>query len=558
MSGKIGILAGLGQLPKWLLLTPVFAVVLAGSAFGTYRLMSNKSAVPDPEISQVGSGADRFGRVCDGDGKCIGADGAVWVCTIGEDGSTTCVSEAGMTCASLAGLNVEKCVDAMEDNWYCALNATLASYECMRDDGARTCQVDGGQLECRETRDDGTVEICTATDIMNTERCRTESGDGASSGAADPNGDGPNDGSSSEEQICVWGTGSNRKICGENGEAPATEPLVVGVHYSTILPTAGNVYVTITANKAITAPNGWQQVSESVMAKVFNDNATETVRVAAGSEGVEARIVITNINKDLPVEADNVPPQVYVNYSTTSLTNKDVVVTIRANEEIKLVDGWARASGILVNEMSKTFAENTIETIRVEDMAGNVTEMTVMVSNIDKTPPVISNVRYSTTELTKDNVTVTFEASEEIVTPDGWEYRLNAQRYTRTFTTNWSGNITVRDLAGNTATVAISVANIDKTPLTLKMIKYDPVFNSSSGKLASVTVVVEANKNIGGMSGWTGLSETTWSKVFTANADETITVSDRVGNVVTYKLRMVGVGEHAGVYEATPPTLTKQ
>lgn len=154
---------------------------------------------------------------------------------------------------------------------------------------------------------------------------------------------------------------------------------------------------------------------------------------------------------------------VSVNYSTTDPTNQDVQVVVEAENEIQLSDGWAREDDNAANKMTKTFSENTVESVRVLDFNDEAVNIEVIIANIDKTPPAIRNLWYSTREPTSGYVTVSFEASEEVMVPDGWEYRNNAQRYVRTFWANWSGTIVVKDLAGNTARASVVVSNIDKT-----------------------------------------------------------------------------------------------
>jgi hypothetical protein len=156
------------------------------------------------------------------------------------------------------------------------------------------------------------------------------------------------------------------------------------------------------------------------------------------------------------------PFEVSANYSTVEPTNQDVLVTIEAEREVKLADGWTRADGAAATTMTKVFSENAVETVQVLDLNGEAVELEVAVDNIDKTPPVVSNLWYSPREPTSDYVYVSFEASEEIVV-SGWTYQNNAARYGRTFTANWSGTVLVRDLAGNTARVWVAVANIDKS-----------------------------------------------------------------------------------------------
>ncbi|MCL2038287.1 hypothetical protein FWG86_00015 [Candidatus Saccharibacteria bacterium] len=261
-------------------------------------------------------------------------------------------------------------------------------------------------------------------------------------------------------------------------------------------------------------------------------------------------------------EQDNRAPVVYATYSTTEPTNGDVVVVIRANEAIGVPVGWEYASGVLVNEIKKVYKENRSEVVEVADLAGNITEVRIVVNNIDRAAPVVSNLRYSTTAPTKQDVVVSFETNKDVQTPDGWEQDGSARKFKRTFAANWSGRVTVRDMAGNTASVNVAVGNIDKAPLTARMLDETASFNPSNGNLSSVTIRIEVSKPAdsltSGLSGWTRLSETTWSKVFTANVNETIVLTDKVGNTASYTLRVMGIGEHAGIYNANKPTLTQQ
>ncbi|MDR0979906.1 MAG: hypothetical protein LBM12_02005 [Candidatus Nomurabacteria bacterium] len=147
-----------------------------------------------------------------------------------------------------------------------------------------------------------------------------------------------------------------------------------------------------------------------------------------------------------------------VNYSTTEATNKDVLVEIVADKEIQLSEGWARDKSGLTTKMVKSFSENTIEQVRVLDINGKAVEVDLAIGNIDKTPPtILGSVWYY--KLADGRVQVSFEASEQI-TAAGWGYLNNLARYTRTFSENWSGVVLVRDLAGNTAQVAIVVDSI--------------------------------------------------------------------------------------------------
>jgi len=562
MSGKIDLRARLKELPRLMVLIPAFVILMASSAFATFHWMgSGDGDIPDPEIIEVTRYVDAFGRECDEDGVCEGPDGQIWLMEENEDGTKTFTSASGLTCVSEQGANVERCTDASNDRWFCALNTHENRHECLRDDGSRVCEVNDGRLECRTPKAGGLVEICLATEVMHMERCRTVSdeasgGDGGSSGT-----DG---GSEVVEQICMWGSNSSYRICGVDGQPPVlgAQPLMVGVHYSTILPTAGSVFVTISANKAVQVPSGWQRVSEKVVAKVFEANGTEVVRIGTGSETAEARVVVNNINRDLATEVDTEPPQVLVSYSTTAPTNGNVVVTLRANKEVRLVEGWTRISAILLNEMTRTFTANGTETVRVADLSGNVTEVQVAVNNIDRAAPVVSNLRYSTTDPTRSDVVVTFETNKDVQTPNGWERDGSARRFRKVFTANGGETVRVVDLAGNAATVTVSVGNIDREPLNITVVRVEPFYNSANGLLQSVTMTIDVskpnNRLVGGLDGWTRLSDRMYSRTFSADFDEIVTATDWVGITANYRLVVRIAGTNGGNWSERVPVLVRQ
>ena len=112
--------------------------------------------------------------------------------------------------------------------------------------------------------------------------------------------------------------------------------------------------------------------------------------------------------------------------------------------------------------MTKTYTSNTTETVTIKDLAGNTATVTVKIANIDKTAPT-AQVSYSTTELTNQDVVVTIKANKQLQAINGWTLLSDKQTLTKTYTSNTTETVTIKDLAGNTTTVTIRVDNIDKT-----------------------------------------------------------------------------------------------
>jgi len=151
------------------------------------------------------------------------------------------------------------------------------------------------------------------------------------------------------------------------------ESTPVSLEYSTIKPTSQDVYVTVypenKKNDVIFVIN-----NDNSKIRKFSENGefAFSYRNPAGIEG-EAVASVTNINKT--------PPVVTVQYSTTELTNEDVVATLTADKEVKYP--FAALNG------KYAFNKNDKVRIPVTDTVGNVTYVLLEVNWIDKDAPKI-------------------------------------------------------------------------------------------------------------------------------------------------------------------------
>ena len=149
------------------------------------------------------------------------------------------------------------------------------------------------------------------------------------------------------------------------------------VNYSTTLSTNEDVTVTITANEEIQGVEGWTlSEDKKVLTKTYIENTEEEVIIKdlVGNSTSKTIIKISNIDK--------IAPKIDVAYSTTSVTDKDVIVTITSDKIIKSIDGWTLSSD--KKQLTKNFKENGEEQITITDEAGNSVTINIKVSNIDK------------------------------------------------------------------------------------------------------------------------------------------------------------------------------
>lgn len=213
---------------------------------------------------------------------------------------------------------------------------------------------------------------------------------------------------------------------------------------STTLPTNADVVITVTASDPsgvakITLPNGTVLTGVTSTTYTVSTGGTYTF-IAEDSKGfiTTESITINNIDKVAPIITLGT-------YDSTTPTKNDITVTASTNE------------GTL-NATSHTFTANGSFDFVATDAAGNVTTRTVTITNIDKTPPVITLAPYEDTAPVDGNITVFASTNEGT---------LNAASHT--FTANGSFDFVATDAAGNVTTKSVTITNINKIPKILSV-----------------------------------------------------------------------------------------
>jgi pterin-4a-carbinolamine dehydratase len=214
---------------------------------------------------------------------------------------------------------------------------------------------------------------------------------------------------------------------------------------------------------------------------------------------------------------DNLAPELTINYSTTVLTNKDVIVTIISNEEIKYLAGWTLSSD--QKTLTKTVSSNISETITISDLAGNEKQVTYSVKNIDKTSPVLNITNKDIT----DGVVVTISSNKALQPLNGWTLAPDKLSLTKTFTENTTAVVQVYDEAGNMTIANIEVDSIPKPVLKVEITKSTEEITNKD-----IEVIITANRKIKAVPGWIiSADELSISKIYTENIDaDAITIYD--------------------------------
>lgn len=294
---------------------------------------------------------------------------------------------------------------------------------------------------------------------------------------------------------------------------------VLTVEYSITKLTRGTVTVTIKANEEIQEIEGWTLSKDKLsLERIYTQNKEEAIIIKdVAGNAATANIKVNNI--------DTTDPEVEIEYSTTVQTNQNVIVTIRANEEIKEVEhGWTLSTDKLT--LTKEFDQPTLETFPIYDLAGNERNIKIEVTNIDKLAPKVE-VEYSTTETTEETVTVTVKSDEKMQQLEGWALGEDGKTLTKIYAQNKQEEIIVKDLAGNEVTVKITVSNIDD--LTAPQV--DIQYSTTEATNENITVTIVANEKIQEVEGWTlGEDGVTLTKDYAQNAEEEITIKDLAGN----------------------------
>ena len=202
--------------------------------------------------------------------------------------------------------------------------------------------------------------------------------------------------------------------------------------------------------------------------KVYTDQDYTLTNCTLSSDGTKV-IVDTDNNEEASIKinggkadgtictfvVDVTPPELEIKNSTTTPTNKNVTVTITANEEIQPVEGWTLSEGKKI--LTKEYTQNAEETVEIKDIAGNKTNVNVKVNNIDKIAP---KIEIKSSEQSNGKVKVTITADEEIQIPTGWIAGETKNIIYKEYDANKEETVIIKDLAGNETEANIKINNI--------------------------------------------------------------------------------------------------
>ena len=190
----------------------------------------------------------------------------------------------------------------------------------------------------------------------------------------------------------------------------------------------------------------------------FNENGEHIIEFVdkVGNRN-SLTVSINNIDKDIPTAQ--------ISYSTTETTNKDVIATVKFNEEVEILTEGLEIEDKGNNTYELKVAQNGEYIIEFIDKAGNKGTITAKVDNIDKDVPT-AKVSYSTTEITNKDViaTIIFDEDIEILTENVNIKKIDNSTYKVRFEDNDEIELEFKDKAGNVGKTAIKVDWIQILP----------------------------------------------------------------------------------------------
>ncbi len=257
----------------------------------------------------------------------------------------------------------------------------------------------------------------------------------------------------------------------------------------------------------------------------FSENGSFTFEFKNENEEIGTAVATVNwIYKEAP--------KATITYSTTDPTNQDVTATISfPGTEVF----------VITTEPSYTFTENGEHVFTYEDEFGHVGTAVAKVNWIYKEAPK-ATIKYSTTELTNQDVTATvlFDNTDILVIIDNDTY---------TFTENGEHVFTYEDEFGNVGTAVATVNWIDKTApvATIGYSEVDPTNQDVTATISFDKENVRITNNEGSN-----------TYTFTEKGEFTFEFVDEAGNTGTAVAKVTWIYKEAPKarikYSTTEPT----
>ena len=275
-------------------------------------------------------------------------------------------------------------------------------------------------------------------------------------------------------------------------------------------------------------------------------------------------------------EFDLVAPEAEVSYNPESEFVQSVIVTITANEKITIDDTWTKVSDTVY---TKEYTENVSEElVTITDLAGNTSEVTVTITNIDRTAPSVKypgqsskvdyNDKYVTITITEAHGLAkvyykwaninSYQNATNLVPEENITNNGDGTYSVKIPTVNGRNKLHIRaiDNAGNEYKGYSSNQNYKFDLVAPEAtVSYSPDMNTFTNQ--SVTVTITANEKITIDDTWTKVSDTEYTKEYTENvSEELVTITDSAGNTSAVTVTITNIDKTAPVIEGVESNKT--
>ncbi|MCI9233904.1 MAG: hypothetical protein HFH08_04820 [Bacilli bacterium] len=249
----------------------------------------------------------------------------------------------------------------------------------------------------------------------------------------------------------------------------ASEEPTAEINYNIIKKTNKDVVAELVdENRPITVTNNGGKTSYT-----FKENGEFTFEFVDrnGNKGT-ATAIVDWIDKE--------PPKAITQFSTTKLTNENVVVTISFDKDniTILSNNIELATNPVDGSKTITFLENGSVELKFQDELGNVGTEIITVDWIDVEAPT-AEFEFNTTHITENEVIAKLKPSEEVIITN------NNGKDSYTFKENGEFTFEFVDKAGNVGSATVTVTWITKMP------KYEIQYSTTKLTNKDVKVVLE-------------------------------------------------------------------
>lgn len=305
--------------------------------------------------------------------------------------------------------------------------------------------------------------------------------------------------------------------------------------------TNGNVTVTLKCTEEIVTPDGWTKHTYSNgkvnYSKEFSENGVYQFDIydLAGNKKT-ITVEINQIDRDAPVISGIENNKYY---------NTDVSYTIEDDH----------LDYVLINDTKYTeniptaLSNEGTYTISAVDKAGNTTTVTI---TIDKTNPNVIDLtqKYEAKQDGRIKVTVVFDEPVKLNGTSLWrsvdvDENGYASEYYGYFYRTKDITLNFEDRAGNLGTYQFTV---DKTAPSAQ-VTYSTVEPTRNNVIATMTVSEDIDEAKLIELGWQKVDNRTFTKEYTQNVDEVVTIYDLVGNPTDVAIKITNIDKKVPEYK---------